>query len=242
MLSRFRRSISPGLLVLAGFVAVTVFWQYAVPASAETGVTVPAAHTHLKHPGQGPQEAVLAGGCFWGMQMVFEHVKGVTHVVSGYAGGSAGTANYQASSSGLTNQAESVRITYDPGQITYSQLLRIYFSVAHDPTQINRQGPDTGHEYRSEIFALNAAQARVAKAYIKQLNHAGVFDKPIATQVARLEISHFYPAEAYHQNYGARHPDSLYIRINDAPKVAALKQRFHQFYRSSGSARITRMP
>jgi peptide-methionine (S)-S-oxide reductase len=223
------------LIALAG-AASLLWWQ--APAIAETSVAVPPAKTTVKHPGDGPQTAVVAGGCFWGMELVFSHVKGVTNVVSGYAGGTAATANYADSSSGQTNQAESVRITYNPNKISYSDLLRIYFSVAHDPTQVNRQSPDVGHEYRSEIFAVNAGQARVARAYIKQLDQADVFDKPIATQVARLKASGFWPAESYHQNYAARHPLSLYIRVNDMPKLAALKDVFPQRFRENQPAQV----
>ena len=230
-------SISALSLIAIAAIALLLWWQ--APALAKSSVGVPPAKVSLKNPGHGPQTAVLAGGCFWGMELVFSHVQGVTDVVSGYAGGSAATANYAASSSGLTDQAESVRITYDPGRISYTGLLRIYFSVAHDPTQVNRQGPDVGREYRSEIFALDADQARVAHAYIDQLDRAGIFDAPVATKVSRLDDSGFHPAEAYHQDYAAHHPSSLYIRINDMPKLAALKTRFPQRYRDDRAARPT---
>lgn len=234
---RLPKSISMWSLVAIAAIGL-LLWRQA-PALAESSVAIPPARVGLKNPGRGPQTAVLAGGCFWGMELVFSHVQGVTNVVSGYAGGSAATANYAASSSGLTAQAESVRITYDPSRISYTDLLRIYFSVAHDPTQVNRQGPDVGREYRSEIFALDADQARVARAYIDQLDHAGVFDAPIATKVSRLGKSGFHPAEAYHQDYAVRHPSSLYIRVNDMPKLAALKERFPQRYRDDWAARST---
>jgi peptide-methionine (S)-S-oxide reductase len=166
------------------------------------------------------QTAVLAGGCFWGIQAVFQHVKGVISATSGYSGGAAKTAEYEVVSTGETGHAESVKITYDPSQVTYGQLLRVFFSVAHDPTQLNRQGPDKGSQYRSAIFYGNAEQKRIAEAYIAQLDHAKVFPSQIVTQVVSLNA--FYPAEAYHQNYAANQPNNLYIVYNDAPKVAHL--------------------
>lgn len=175
------------------------------------------------------ETAVLAGGCFWGMESVFEHVKGVTNVVSGYAGGSAKDANYDAVSSEATRHAEAVKITYDPSQISYAQLLQIYFTVAHDPTELNRQGPDVGTSYRSAIFPQTPQQAAFAKAFIARLNAAHIYKVPIAT---RIESGGFYPAEAYHQGYARKHPFEPYILINDRPKVAALKQRFPALYKS----------
>ena len=174
--------------------------------------------------------AVLAGGCFWGMESVFEHVKGVTDVVSGYAGGGPSDANYDAVSAEETHHAEAVRIRYDPRQISYAQLLQIYFTVAHDPTQVNRQGPDTGSQYRSAIFVGGEAQRRVVDAYIAQLEKAKVFPRRIATEVVGLDV--FYPAEAYHQNYAATHPSNAYIVINDAPKVTHLREMFPGLYRA----------
>lgn len=177
-----------------------------------------------------PQEkAVIAGGCFWGVQAVFQHVKGVAAAVSGYAGGQAGTANYAAVSGGGSGHAEAVEITYDPRQISYGQLLQIYFSVAHDPTQLNRQGPDRGTQYRSAVFPANDSQRKVAEAYIAQLNRAGVYRKALATTIEPLQA--FYPAEAYHQDYLVRHPDSMYIVINDIPKVENLARTFPERYR-----------
>jgi peptide-methionine (S)-S-oxide reductase len=170
------------------------------------------------------QTAVVAGGCFWGIQAVFHHVKGVIGATSGYSGGAAGTAEYELVSNGDTGHAESVKITYDPSQITYGQLLRVFFSVAHDPTQLNRQGPDTGTQYRSSIFYASDEQKRIAEAYIAQLEKAKVFPRPIVTQVVALKA--FYPAEAYHQDYATHHPNNPYIVFNDAPKVANLKQQF----------------
>jgi len=174
------------------------------------------------------QTAVVAGGCFWGIQAVFQHVKGVVNVTSGYSGGSANTAEYELVSTGDTGHAESVKIAYDPSQITYGQLLRVFFSVAHDPTQLNRQGPDSGTQYRSVIFYNGDDQKRIAEAYIAQLGKAGVFPRPIVTQVVPLKA--FYLAEAYHQDYAANHPQNPYIVYNDAPKVAHLQQQFPDLY------------
>lgn len=176
----------------------------------------------------GEQTAVIAGGCFWGIEAVFEHVEGVTNVASGYAGGNAATANYKMVSTGRTGHAEAVRITYDPSRVSYGQLLEVFFAVAHDPTQLNRQGPDTGTHYRSAIFYSNADQQRVARAYINQLNQAKVFGQPIVTQVVALDT--FYQAEAYHQDYAVHHPDQPYIVIHDLPKVANLRERFPNLY------------
>ena len=171
---------------------------------------------------KGEQKAVLAGGCFWGVEAVFEHVKGVTDSRSGYSGGDADSADYRQVSSGRTGHAESVQVTYDPSQITYGQLLKVFFSVAHDPTELNRQGPDRGTQYRSAIFYANEEQKKIAEAYIKQLDRARVFSQPIVTQVAPLQA--FHDAEAYHQDYLAHHPDEPYIVINDMPKVSNLKR------------------
>ena len=173
--------------------------------------------------------AVFAGGCFWGVEAVFEHVKGVKSAVSGYAGGTAANPSYEMVSSGDTGHAESVQVIYDPSQVSYGKLLQVFFSVAHDPTQLNRQGPDHGTQYRSAIFYNTPQQQRVAEAYIKQLTAAKTFSRPIVTQVSKL--SAFYPAEAYHQDYLAHHPNQLYIVINDQPKVAALKKQFPAEYR-----------
>jgi peptide-methionine (S)-S-oxide reductase len=178
----------------------------------------------------GPQQtAVLAGGCFWGMEAVFEHVKGVTDVVTGYAGGPPATASYEQVSRGGTGHAEGVRITYDPRRVSYGQLLKVYFAVAHDPTEYNRQGPDVGSQYRSAIFPLDAAQQKVARAYIAQLQKAGVFGQPIATTV---ELARgFHPAEPYHQNYVARHPADPYVMFHDRPKLGRLQAQFPGLYR-----------
>jgi peptide-methionine (S)-S-oxide reductase len=180
---------------------------------------------------KGTQTLVLAGGCFWGVDAVFKHVRGVTAVTSGYAGGEKTTADYDTVSTGTTGHAESVRIVYDPSQVTMGQLLRVFFSVAHDPTELNRQGPDHGTQYRSAIFFSGDEQKRVADAYIAQLDAAKVYPAPIVTQVAPLKA--FYPAEDYHQNYLALHPMQPYIVINDAPKVDALKTKFPTIWRAS---------
>jgi peptide-methionine (S)-S-oxide reductase len=174
--------------------------------------------------------AVLAGGCFWGVQGVFQHVVGVNSAVSGYAGGSQAQANYETVSTGHTGHAESVEVTFDPQQISYGRILQIYFSVAHDPTELNRQGPDIGPQYRSAIFPTSAEQARVAAAYIAQLSSAGVFHSPIVTSIEPDQT--FYPAEAYHQNYLTSHPSDSYIVINDLPKIANLERAMPDLYRA----------
>jgi peptide-methionine (S)-S-oxide reductase len=176
----------------------------------------------------GVETAVLAGGCFWGVEGVFEHVRGVTRVVSGYAGGQADTASYRQVSSGRTGHAESVRISYDPARISYGQLLKVFFAVAHDPTQLNRQGPDSGTQYRSAIFYTSAEQKRVAEDYIARLQAARAFSRPIVTQVVPLKG--FYEAEAYHQDYLAHHPTQPYIVINDLPKIGNLKRQMPSLY------------
>ena len=176
----------------------------------------------------GKQTAVLAGGCFWGIQAVFEHVKGVISATSGYSGGAANTAQYEVVSTGRTGHAESVQIIYDPSQISYGRLLQVYFSVAHDPTQLNRQGPDEGTQYRSAIFYANNEQKRIAEAYIDQLDQAKIFRRPIVTKVVAFDA--FYPAEAYHQGYADKHPDNPYIATYDLPKVADLRKGFPNLY------------
>jgi len=175
------------------------------------------------------QTAVFAGGCFWGVQAVFQHVKGVITATSGYAGGTAGTAEYETVSSGTTGHAESVKVIYDPAKITYGQLLKIYFAVAHNPNELNRQGPDTGIQYRSEIFSVNAEQEHIADAYISQLDAAHIYPKKIVTKVETLPA--FYPAEAYHQNFAELHPDDPYIFFNDRPKVEHLSEQFPDLYK-----------
>ncbi|HET7591884.1 MAG TPA: peptide-methionine (S)-S-oxide reductase MsrA [Rhodanobacteraceae bacterium] len=198
-------------------------------AAAHTAVPVPKVDAPLASR-SGNATAVLAGGCFWGMQWVFEHVPGVVNVTSGYSGGAATTAAYGQVSEGDTGHAEAVRITYDPSRVTYGQLLRVYFSVATDPTELDRQGPDTGTQYRGVVFYADPEQQEVAKAYIAQLGAAHVFARPIVTQLVPLKA--FYPAENYHQDYARLHPDALYIAINDAPKVAALQRELPDLYRA----------
>ena len=174
------------------------------------------------------QTAVFAGGCFWGVEAVFEHVKGVTDVKSGYAGGTAKTAEYETVSTGETGHAESVIVTFDASQVTYQQLLKVFFYIAHNPTELNRQGPDTGTQYRSAIFYANDEQKRLAQNYIDELTKSKAFERPIATQVVAL--NKFYPAEEYHQNYLKLHPDDPYIVINDLPKVENLRKKFPDLY------------
>jgi len=178
---------------------------------------------------KGEQIAVFAGGCFWGVEAVFDHVKGVAKAESGYAGGSAETAQYYTISSGGTGHAESVRVKYDPSQITYGQLLKVFFAVAHDPTELNRQGPDVGTQYRSAIFYVNDEQRKIAESYIKQLDEAKVFSGKIVTQVTPLKA--FYEAEGYHQNYLVNHPNEPYIVYNDMPKLANLRQVLPELYK-----------
>ena len=214
------RSVLPILVLVgsAGLLAGTTA-RAQIPAFAAASRVPPA---------KGEQVAVLAGGCFWGVDAVFKHVKGVSSVVSGYSGGGAATARYGVVSTGATGHAESVKITYDPSQISYSELLRVFFSVAHDPTQLNRQGPDVGSQYRSAIFYATEDQQETAQAYIDQLSKARVFSAPIVTQVVPFE--QFYPAEDYHQNYLALHPYQPYIVFNDMPKLRRLQQQFPTLY------------
>jgi peptide-methionine (S)-S-oxide reductase len=220
------------LFLAAGAFAGVLFLRaapYSAYASAEAPVLVaPPAVDNPKEPGA-PQTAVLAAGCFWGVQGVFEHVRGVKKVVSGYAGGERRTAEYETVSTGTTGHAESVEITFDPAQISYGQLLQIAFSVVHDPTQLNRQGPDMGSQYRSAIFYTDASQQHIAETYIAQLDQSHAFAKKITTNVVPLKG--FYPAESYHQDYLVHHPDALYIEYNDLPKVENLKRGFPDLYR-----------
>ncbi len=214
-------------IVAAVVVAVALPW---IRARAGAAVALPAPALDVPRDAKpGKQTVVFAGGCFWGVQAVFQHVKGVVDATSGYAGGAADTAKYDLVSTGDTGHAESVRVTFDPAQVSFGQLLRVFFSVAHDPTELNRQGPDTGTQYRSALFFTDPAQKRVAEAYIAQLDRAKLFPGRIATKVAPLEA--FYPAEAYHQNYATNHPNNPYIVINDAPKVEHLRQMFPALYR-----------
>jgi peptide-methionine (S)-S-oxide reductase len=211
------RSLAAAMTLLAMACSTTT-----VGALPEPAIDTPKAST------SGQATAVFAGGCFWGVEAVFKHVKGVSSSTSGYAGGAAGTANYPMVGSGMTGHAESVEVKYDPAQVSYGQLLRVFFAVAHDPTQLNRQGPDWGTQYRSAIFYTSPEQERVAKAYIAQLDAAKTFSKPIVTEVGPLKG--FYAAESYHQNYLALHPDQPYIVINDLPKLASLKTELPELY------------
>ena len=209
-----------------GALAITAFAS-APSRAAEDTVIIPPPAVDAPASG-GIQTAVIAGGCFWGVQGVFQHTAGVVNAVSGYAGGNKSTADYNMVSTGSTGHAKSVEIKYDPKKISYGKILQIFFSVAHDPTQLNRQGPDSGTQYRSAIFTANDEQKKVADAYIAQLNAAKVYKKPIMTKVGPLEA--FYPAEAYHQDYLTLHPNQPYIAYNDIPKVEALKKIFAQDY------------
>ncbi|HEY9010316.1 MAG TPA: peptide-methionine (S)-S-oxide reductase MsrA [Devosia sp.] len=218
-----RRSV---LSLLAATAALSL--GFAAPTlAAEDAVVIPAPAMDAS-PTSGIQTAVVAGGCFWGVQGVFQHTAGVVNAVSGYAGGTKSTADYETVSTGRTGHAESVEIKFDPKKISYGKILQIYFSVAHDPTQLNRQGPDTGTQYRSAIFTTSDEQKKVAEAYIAQLNSAKVFNKPIVTKVGALEG--FYPAETYHQDYLTLHPNQPYIAFNDIPKVENLKKLFADNY------------
>jgi peptide-methionine (S)-S-oxide reductase len=215
-------------LLAAGLAAVA--WSTISPSTAEEARRAPPPTVDEQASGSPQEFAVLAGGCFWGVQGVFQHVDGVASAVSGYAGGAASTAHYEMTSRGDTGHAESVRIAFDPRKITYGKILQIYFSVAHDPTEINRQGPDDGTQYRSAIFPTSEAQARVAKDYIGELNAAHAFSSPIVTTIEPGKT--FYPAEAYHQDFLARNPTYPYILFNDLPKVEALKRLFPEAYRA----------
>jgi peptide-methionine (S)-S-oxide reductase len=221
--------VAPALAVLA-VIALVPLSGILPPAAAEEAQVVPApTHDEPLASAPGSETAVVAGGCFWGIQGVFQHMKGVTKAVSGYSGGDADTAHYQVVGTGTTGHAESVQITYDPSQISYGKLLQVFFSVALDPTQKNRQGPDVGTQYRSALFVADATQTEIAKDYIAQLDKTGVFGKPIATEVSPFRA--FYPAEDYHQDYATLHPESLYIMYNDLPKIANLKALFPDLYR-----------
>ncbi len=226
-----RRGLYAVVLVGLGWGLWTALGTTLAASGGEVATAVPAPAMDEPKPQSGVSEtAVLAGGCFWGVQAVFQHVKGVTQAVSGYSGGTKDTAQYSAVSSGRTGHAESVEVTFDPGVISYGTILQIYFSVAHNPTELNRQGPDVGTQYRSAIFAKDEMQRHVAEAYIAQLDKSGVFQKPVVTQVD--DLKGFYAAETYHQNYFTTHPDSPYIVYNDLPKVENLKRMFPALNRS----------
>ena len=217
-------------LVLSLFVALAAAACSRGAAAALEAERVPPPAVDMQPGTRSTDVAILAGGCFWGVQGVYQHVKGVTSAVSGYAGGDERTADYDSVSGGRTGHAESVRIVFDPRAITYGRLLQIFFAVAHDPTELNRQGPDDGPQYRSAVFPTSAEQARVAKAYIQQLNDANVFGAPMATTIE--EGREFYSAEDHHQDFLERNPSNPYIVVNDLPKVAALKRSFGDLYRA----------
>jgi peptide-methionine (S)-S-oxide reductase len=224
----FRSPFSRLSLCAAAIGALAISALEVVPSlAAEDAVIIPAPAVDVQA-ASGIQTAVLAGGCFWGVQGVFQHTAGVVNAVSGYAGGNKATADYNMVSSGTTGHAESVEVKYDPKKISYGKILQIFFSVVHDPTQLNRQGPDSGTQYRSAIFTTNDEQKKIADAYIAQLNAAKVYRKPIVTKVGPLEG--FFPAEAYHQDYLTLHPNQPYIAYNDLPKVENLKKIFAENY------------
>ena len=220
--------------LVAAIVALPVaFFVARSPSRAGAVLTPPSGHA-LAAPGAKLETAILAGGCFWGVEAVFEHVRGVSDVVSGYAGGDARSASYDAVSSGRTGHAEAVRVVYDPSVVSYGELLRVFFSVVHDPTQLDRQGPDVGPQYRSAIFYSTEEQRRAAVAYVEQLAQAKSFPQPIVTRIDPLDA--FYVAEDYHQDFAARNPLHPYIVYHDAPKVEALKEHFPKLYREPATA------
>jgi peptide-methionine (S)-S-oxide reductase len=221
-----RSIITPILTVLLAVLALFL-WTRHNYASAATVIPDPAVDETLASQ-KGQETVVVSGGCFWGVQAVFQHVKGVTSATSGYSGGTVKNPNYEQVSSGETGHAESVQIVYDPSKITLGQLLKVFFSVAHDPTELNRQGPDTGTQYRSIIFFSNTDQQRIAQSYVDQLNQSKVFASPIVTQIVPLKD--FYRAEDYHQNYATEHPDNPYIAMFDLPKLKNLQQQFPSLY------------
>lgn len=224
---RLGRAAGKGICVLA--VAASLLAASLAPSEAESSRALPEPVAAGEAPKAASETAVLAGGCFWGVQGVFQHVAGVTGAVSGYAGGDKTTAHYTVVGSGDTGHAEAVRITFDPAKISYGKILQIFFSVVHDPTELDRQGPDTGRQYRSAIFPQSDEQARIAMAYLRQLDAAAVFPAPIATTLEPGKS--FFPAEAYHQDFLERNPDHPYIVYNDLPKIAALKKFFPALYR-----------
>ena len=219
------------ILPLASAILLAGLSACGLASASSDFVKLPAPSVDVQTTSQNDQVAVLAGGCFWGVEGVFDHVKGVRKVTSGYSGGDASTAKYDVVSYGHTGHAESVRVQYDPSQVSYGQLLQVFFSVALNPTELNHQGPDSGTQYRSVVFYGNAEQKKVADDYIAQLTKAKSFTAPIVTQVVPLKA--FYPAESYHQNYLDLHPNNPYIVINDAPKVRHLKQLFPNMYQPS---------
>jgi peptide-methionine (S)-S-oxide reductase len=224
-----RSTLSSGALACLVLFLFTLGAWFRSPGAAAAARVVPAPAVDASGAQAGSKVSVLAGGCFWGVQGVFQHVNGVTNAVSGYAGGDEGTAQYEIVGTGATGHAESVQVTFDPRQITFGQLLQIYFSVAHDPTELNRQGPDVGTQYRSAIFPTTPEQARIAEAYIAQLNATHVFKSKIVTRVESGRT--FYPAEDYHQDFLTLHATHGYIVVNDLPKIADLERLFPERYR-----------
>ena len=225
------RAVLIAVLLCAGIGVLA--WATAKPndgrANAKAAFPKPAVDAPLAS-AKAQEIAVVSGGCFWGIQAVFQHLKGVTSATSGYSGGAAKTANYEEVSTGETGHAESVKVVFDPSQISYGQILMIFFSVGHNPTELNYQGPDRGTQYRSSIFYSNAEQKKIAEAYIQQLDAAKLYSQPIVTQVVPLQA--FYPAENYHQDYLKHHPYEPYIMINDQPKLTSLKKEYPDFYRN----------
>jgi peptide-methionine (S)-S-oxide reductase len=222
-----KRSITTPILMVLLAVLALFLWTRHNYASAATVIPDPAVDETLASQ-KGQETVVVSGGCFWGIQAVFQHVKGVTSATSGYSGGTVKNPNYEQVSSGETGHAESVQIAYDPSKITLGQLLKVFFSVAHDPTELDRQGPDTGTQYRSIIFFSNTDQQRIAQSYVDQLNQSKVFSQPIVTQIVPLKA--FYRAEDYHQNYATEHPENPYIAMFDLPKLKNLQQQFPSLY------------
>jgi len=223
-----RKSLRVSTFAVLIAILVLAVWNQANAAGSSPVLPDPVVDSPLAAK-KGKQTAVVAGGCFWGVQAVFQHVKGVKDAISGYSGGAVASPVYEQVSRGETGHAESVKITFDPAQISYGRLLQLFFSVAHDPTQLNRQGPDTGSQYRSVIFYADDEQKHIAEAYISQLEQTKSFPRPIVTQVVPLKA--FYDAEAYHQDYARFHPDDPYIARNDAPKVEHLREQFPDLYK-----------
>lgn len=227
-----RAAVGLGIVAVVFFTLTNGFTRSAL-AESPSAVPSPLIDNELA-PTSGKEVAVFAGGCFWGVQAVFQHTKGVLSATSGYTGGSMANPTYRAVSSGTTGHAEVVKVVFDPSKISYGQLLRVFFAVAHDPTTLNRQGPDVGTQYRSELFFSTSAQKKIATAYIDQLNKASVFSRPIVTKVS--SFTSFNVAEVYHQDYATLHPNDMYIRINDAPKVEALRKDLAPLYKSELSS------
>jgi peptide-methionine (S)-S-oxide reductase len=225
-----RRFLGP--IMLAAIITFALVGMPLIKARSESAVRIDPPARDVSAATGGLQTAVIAGGCFWGIQAVYQHTRGVTNAVSGYAGGTKETADYKSVSYGRSTHAEAVQITFDPSVISYGQILQIYFSIAHDPTQLNRQGPDEGLQYRSEIFPRNDEQRQVAAAYVAQLDAAKVYGRPIVTKIDNNNGTAFYPAEDYHQDYALRHPTQPYIAMYDAPKVENLKTMFPDMFRS----------